>query len=149
MPLGAGSRQANVWTMMSTGTKISLLGVVTAALAFSEATGESVKTATECGWIGVGVSPVSAVMAESLGMDVPYGAIFDFPEPDSPAAAAKIEAGDLITAINDTPLMNAKDFVPTIAAMAPGTMVYLRIRRNGQLREINLILGSGKCPTIQ
>lgn len=58
---------------------------------------------------------------------------------------AKIEAGDLITAINDTPLMNAQDFAPAIAAMAPGTIVYLR--RNGQLREIKLTLGSGKCPT--
>jgi serine protease Do len=134
---------------MSTATKSGLLTVVAAALAFSEAAGESTKNATECGWIGVGVSPVSAVMAESLGMDAPYGAIFGSPEPDSPAAAAKIEAGDLITAINDTPLVNAKDFAPAIAAIAPGTIVYLSIRRDGQLREINLILGSGKCPTGQ
>jgi serine protease Do len=68
--------------------------------------------------------------------------------PTAPPPAAKIEAGDLITAINDTPLMNAKDFVPTIAAMAPGTMVYLRIRRDGQLREINLILGSGNAQRV-
>jgi len=106
-----------------------------------------VQIAPECGWIGVGVRPVSVVMAESLGMDEPYGGISDLPEPNSPAAGAKIEAGDLITAINDTPLTNAEDFAPTIAAMAPGTIVYLSIRRNGQLREINLTLGSGKCPT--
>jgi serine protease Do len=134
---------------MSTRTKRSLLAVVAAALAFLDAAGESVKTAPECGWIGAGVRPVSAVMAESLGMDVPYGAIFDSPEPNSPAAAPKIEAGDLITAINDTALMNAQDFAPAIAAMASGTIVYLRIRRDGQLSAIKLILGSGKCPTTQ
>src|SRR6516165_937570 len=130
---------------MSTETKIALLAVVAAALAFSEATGEPVRVVPQCGWIGVGVSPVSTVMAESLGMDMPHGAIFDSPEPESPAAGAKIEAGDLITAINDTPLENAQDFAPTISAMAPGTIVYLTIRRNGQLREIHLTLSSGKC----
>jgi len=133
--------------VLSTGTKISLLAFVAVALALSGATGES-QAAPECGWVGVGVSPVSRVMAESLGMDTLYGAVSDSPEPGSPAAGA-IEAGDLITAINDTPLMNARDFAPTIEAMAPGTTVYLRIRRNGQLKEIKLILGSGKCPARQ
>jgi S1-C subfamily serine protease len=133
---------------MSTETKISLLAVVAATFALSEAAGESVHAAPQCGWIGVGVSPVSTVMAESLGMDMPYGAVSDSPEPQSPAAGA-IEAGDLITAINDTPLMDARDFAPTIEAMAPGTTVYLSIQRNGQLKEIKLLLGSGKCLTRQ
>ena len=134
---------------MSAETNIGLIAVVAAILALSEAAGEPVQVAPQCGWIGVGVSAVSKVMAESLGMDVPYGAIFDSPEPGSPAAAAKIEAGDLLTAINDRPLMNAQDFAPAIAAMAPGTTVYLSIRRDRQLTEIQLILGSGKCPTRQ
>jgi S1-C subfamily serine protease len=133
---------------MSTETNIGLIAVVAATLAFSEATAESVQ-APQCGWIGVGVGPVSKVMAESLGMDVPYGAIFDAPEPGSPAAAAEIEAGDVLTAINDRPLMNAQDFAPAIAAMAPGTTIYLSIRRDGQLTETQLTLGSGKCPTRQ
>jgi serine protease Do len=133
---------------VSTETNIGLIVIVAATLASSEAAGESVQVAPQCGWIGVGVSPVSKVMAESLGMDVPYGAIFNSPEPGSPAAA-EIEAGDLLTAINDGPLMNAQDFAPAIAAMAPGTTVYLSIRRDGQLTEIQLILGSAKCPTRQ
>jgi hypothetical protein len=32
------------------------------------------------GWIAVGVSPMTAAFAESLGMSEPYGAIFDQPE---------------------------------------------------------------------
>ena len=38
-----------------------------------------------CGWIGVAVSPMTAAFAESLGMAEPYGAIFEQPEPGSPA----------------------------------------------------------------
>jgi len=41
-----------------------------------------------CGWIGVGVSPMTTAFAESLGMSEPYGAIFDQPEPGSRAHSA-------------------------------------------------------------
>src|SRR5271167_36261 len=63
-----------------------------------------------CGWIGVTVSPMTAAFAESLGMAEPYGAIFDQPEPGSPAAQAHIEQGDDLTSINGAPLMLASDF---------------------------------------
>jgi serine protease Do len=135
---------------MSTKTKTCLLAFVAAVLTFADAGGESVQTAPECGWIGVRVRPVSAVMAESLGVDEPYGGISDSPEPGSPAALAQIEAGDWITAINDTPLTNAQDFAPSIAAMAPGTVIYLSVRRNGQvLNDKELTVGSGKCQSSQ
>jgi hypothetical protein len=42
---------------------------------------------------------MTAAFAASLGMAVPYGAIFDQPEPGSPAANAHIEQGDVLTAI--------------------------------------------------
>jgi serine protease Do len=85
-------------------------------------------------------------VADSLGLTEPYGAIFDRPEIGSPAANAGIEAGDVITAINGAPLMNWQDFATTIAAISPGTVVYLSTSRNGEPKEINLTLGSGTCP---
>ena len=57
-----------------------------------------------CGWIGVRVSPMTRAFADSLGMAEPYGAIFDQPEPGSPAAVAGIEVGDVVTAVNGAPL---------------------------------------------
>jgi serine protease Do len=98
-----------------------------------------------CGWIGVGVSPMTATFAQSLGMVQPYGAIFDRPEPDSPAAHALIEEGDVLTKVNGAPLQQATDFAGIIAAMAPGTMVYLYTFRDGQPRQIALVLGAGPC----
>ena len=111
----------------------------------AETAAESVHT--NCGWIGARVRPVSAIMAKSFGLNAPYGGIFESIEPDSPAARAKIEDGDWLTTINGTPLINARDFAPTIGAMAPGTIVYLNIRRNGQLMLVELILGSTECRT--
>ncbi len=98
-----------------------------------------------CGWIGVNVSPMTAAFAESLGMAEPYGAIFDQPEPGSPAAQAHIEQGDVLTSINGAPLMRASDFAGIISAMAPGTTVYLATWRDGEARQVTLTLGAAPC----
>ena len=100
-----------------------------------------------CGWMGVAVSPMTAAFAESLGMAEPYGAIFEQPEPGSPAATAGIEQGDVLTAINGSPLMRSSDFAGIISMMAPGTLVYLDTWRDGETMQVKLMLGSAQCPT--
>src|SRR6202034_2580004 len=50
------------------------------------------------GWLGVQVQPVTAHIADSLGMEQRRGALVDNPQDGSPAAKAGIEAGDVITA---------------------------------------------------
>ena len=95
-----------------------------------------------CGWIGVAVRPMTAAVAASLGMAVPYGAIFEQPEPGSPAANAHIEQGDVLTAINGSPLMRSNDFAGIISKMAPGATVFLAIWRNGEARQVTVTLGS-------
>jgi serine protease Do len=90
---------------------------------------------------------MTAAFAESLGMAEPYGAIFDRPEPGSPAATAGIEQGDVLTAINGNPLMVSGDFAGIISLMAPGTSVSLNTSRNGEGMQVNLVLGSAQCRT--
>src|SRR6516165_5239556 len=48
------------------------------------------ENAPSCPWIGVEVSPMTAPVANSLGMAVPYGAIFDRPEAGSPLKQATL-----------------------------------------------------------
>ena len=98
-----------------------------------------------CGWAVVAVSPMTTAFADSLGMAEPYGAIFDQPEPGGPAATAGIEQGDVLTAINGSPLMRASDFAEAISMTAPGTSVYLNTSRNGEAMQVTLILGSTPC----
>jgi membrane-associated protease RseP (regulator of RpoE activity) len=98
-----------------------------------------------CGWMGVRVSPMTTAFAASLGMVAPYGAIFDQPEAGSPAAAAGIEQGDVLTAINGSPLMNATDFAKIVSRTAPGTTLYLNTVRNGETMLVKLIIGSAPC----
>lgn len=98
-----------------------------------------------CGWIGVQVSPITAAFAESLDMTELYGAIFNQPDPDGPAANAGIQAGDVITAINGSWLMTWSDFATIISMTAPGTDVFLSTYRNGDLIEVKVTLGSAEC----
>jgi len=98
-----------------------------------------------CGWIGVQVRPMTAAFADSLGMTEIYGAIFDRPEPGSPAASAHIEAGDVLTAINGSRLVHAGEFARIISATAPGTTVYLDTWRDRQAMQVKLVLGSIRC----
>jgi S1-C subfamily serine protease len=88
----------------------------------------------------VAVSPLSPAMAESLGMAVPYGAIFDPPEPGSPAAAAKIEAEDVVTAVNGSALMKAQEFAPRSRRCRPAGR--LSTNRNGQFMDVRVVLGA-------
>jgi S1-C subfamily serine protease len=99
-----------------------------------------------CGWIGVDVRPMTAAFADSLGMTEVYGAIFKRPARASPAVQARIEAGDVITAINGSPLARSSHFAAAISRMAPGSTVHLTTWRNGQLIERKLVLGSAACP---
>jgi serine protease Do len=78
-------------------------------------------------------------------MTEPYGAIFDQPEPGSPAANAHIDQGDVLTAINGSLLMRASDLAGIISAIAPGATVYLDTWRDGEAMQVKVILGSAPC----
>jgi S1-C subfamily serine protease len=102
-----------------------------------------------CGWIGVAVSPITSAFATSLGMVQPYGAIFEQPDPGSPAAHAGIQAGDVLTSVNGTNVEKAADFAKMIAELAPETIIHLQTYRDGQIIERQIMLGSGKCPRAE
>jgi len=93
------------------------------------------------GWLGVQIQPVTASIADSLGMKKAEGAMVDEPQSGSPAAKAGIEAGDVITAVNGTPVKDARDLARTIGMLAPNSSVKLDVLRNGQSKDISLTLG--------
>jgi len=92
------------------------------------------------GWIGVQIQPVTAGIADSLGLKKAEGAMVDEPQQGSPAAKAGIESGDVITAVNGAPVKDARDLARTIAMMAPDSSVKLDIIRQGQQKSVSLAL---------
>jgi serine protease Do len=93
------------------------------------------------GWLGVQVQPVTAEIADSLGMKQARGAIVDNPQDNSPAAKAGIQAGDVITAVNGAPVKDSRDLARNISMMTPGNAVKLDVLRNGETRSMTLTLG--------
>ncbi len=93
------------------------------------------------GWLGVQVQPVTADIADSLGLKQAKGAIVDNPQAGSPAAKAGIEAGDVITSVNGTDVKDSRDLARTISMMAPGASVKLEVLHKGESKPLTLTLG--------
>ncbi len=92
------------------------------------------------GWLGVQIQPVTASIADSLGMKKAEGAMVDEPQAGSPALKAGIQAGDVITAVNGTPVKDARDLARTIGTMAPDSSVTIELLRDGQTKTVKLTL---------
>ncbi len=94
------------------------------------------------GWMGVRVQPVTAEIADSLGLKKAEGALVDEPQPGSPAAKAGIQAGDVITAVDGREVKDSRDLAQRIGAIAPGTPTQLSIWRKGETRTVSLTVGN-------
>jgi serine protease Do len=93
------------------------------------------------GWIGVQIQPVTADIAESLGMKGAEGALVTEPQAGSPAAKAGVISGDVITAVNGHAVKYAHDLAKQIGAMASGSTVKLTVWRKGEEKSISVALG--------
>jgi serine protease Do len=93
------------------------------------------------GWMGVQVQPVTKDIADSLGLKQAQGALVAEPQPGSPAAKAGIKAGDVITAVNGTPIRDSRDLARHVAQLAPGSSVKFDIVRDGEAKSMSLTLG--------
>jgi serine protease Do len=93
------------------------------------------------GWIGVQIQPVTADIADSLGLKKAEGALVAEPQANSPAAKAGIESGDVITAVNGETVKDARELARTIGGLAPGNAVKLSVLHKGQDKVVNLTLG--------
>jgi putative serine protease PepD len=72
----------------------------------------------------------------------PAGAGVGVVEPDGAAAAAGIQTGDVITAINGTPVRSAQELTAALAVLDPGQKVPVEITdRQGAHRTLTVALG--------
>jgi serine protease Do len=94
------------------------------------------------GWLGVQVQPVTAAIADSLGLKKAEGALVDQPEPNSPAATAGVKAGDIITEVNGAPIKDARALAQRIARSAPGSPAKLTILRDGKTQHVETTLAT-------
>jgi serine protease Do len=90
------------------------------------------------GWIGVTVEPVTADIAEGLGLSKPSGALIDDVKGGSPAAKAGLRSGDVILSLGGREIKDARDLARKIAELTPGRTLSVEIRRSGSDKTLTV-----------
>ena len=94
------------------------------------------------GYLGVQIQPMTADLADSLGVKSQKGALVNATQSSTPAAQAGIKSGDVITTVNGDPVADARELTRKIAALKPGTRVELGYLRDGRERSADVTLGT-------
>lgn len=94
------------------------------------------------GYLGVSISDLSRDMAEAFKLESDRGALVESVQPDSPAAKAGIERGDVVRRINGQEVDNAADLRLRVAGMRPETEVDLELVREGKTLTKKVMLGN-------
>ena len=93
------------------------------------------------GWLGVQIQPVTKDIADSLGLKSNEGALVTAPQPDSPAAQAGLKSGDVIAAVDNDSIKDARALARKIASIAPGSEATLTIDRDGKQQNVAVKIG--------
>ena len=94
------------------------------------------------GWLGVHIQPVTEDIAASLGLEGTEGAIVARVQPESPAEAAGLEQGDVITAVDQAPIEDTRALSQTISAIDAGTSATLTVWRDGEFIELTAAIAN-------
>ena len=94
------------------------------------------------GWIGVQIQSVTPDLADNLGLKNAAGALVAAAQKDSPAAAAGVKSGDVITAVDGEAVADPHDLARRIAALGPKKTAKLSIVRDGSPMTIDVTLGT-------
>jgi len=89
------------------------------------------------GYLGVAVQPITPSMARAFRVSTSSGAVVADVTPNSPAARAGMQRGDVIVALNGEPVSDSRSLRLRIAQTAPGTSVRLKLLRDGNTREVS------------
>ncbi|MFZ0837758.1 MAG: Do family serine endopeptidase, partial [Xanthobacteraceae bacterium] len=99
------------------------------------------KGAVTRGWLGVQIQPVTAEIADSMGLKSDEGALVAEPQANSPAVKAGIKSGDVITKVNGDAVKDARALARKISTLSPGATANLTIVRGGKEQAIAVPLG--------
>jgi serine protease Do len=90
------------------------------------------------GWLGVQIQRVTPALAKSFGLDEPRGALVGDVMPNSPAAKAKLQRGDIILEFDGKALADFDDLPRVVAATPPGAEVDVTVLREGKKQKLEV-----------
>ncbi len=96
----------------------------------------------ERGWLGVSLQPMNRELADAMQTGETRGALINAVEPESPAAKAGLQPGDVITRIEGRDVRTPRDLAAGVAETRPGSAVTVALLRNGQTMERRVEIGT-------
>lgn len=89
-------------------------------------------------WLGAVTATLTPEEAKRLGHAAQRGAVIVRVFADSPAAAAGLKTGDVVTAVAGRAIDSRESFSTATATLASGANVQLTIQRGGETRNVNV-----------
>lgn len=96
-------------------------------------------------WLGVSIADLSAAQAHAMGLASPNGALVKDVVPDSPAAKAGIEAGDVIVAFRGRPVIGVRQLSRLVRETPVHRTVAVRVVRARQPRTLRVTLAAANA----
>lgn len=87
------------------------------------------------GYIGAGVQDMSPDLAETFGLNPRDGVLLRNVDAHGPAARAGLQAGDVVTNINNEKTRESSDLLATIARIEPGQQANVTYRRKNEVHQ--------------
>ena len=94
------------------------------------------------GWIGVEAQEITPEIAESFRLSSTNGALIRGVLPGGPAARAGLKPGDILVAIEGSPVKDPNSMLNLVAALVPGKPAAIRVRRESKDMEIQITVGT-------
>jgi len=104
---------------------------------------EQIKTkgSVSRGWLGVQIQDITRELAESFGMDKPYGALVAKVVENSPAEKAGLKIGDVIVEFDGHEIATSGALPPVVGITAIDEKVKVKIFRGGKKKNISVVVG--------
>ena len=93
------------------------------------------------GWVGIEVQDLTPELAESFNLKKIEGALIAGVLKDGPADKGGIHPGDVLLAVNRSPVTDSSSLLNLIAALKPGSSTRLTVARKNQSLELQVQVG--------
>ncbi len=122
-------------------TALNLFDMSVGQMPFSGGQGRALSGGT---YLGVAFQTLTAEIAAQNDLDVTEGALVMEVVADSPAAAAGLQVGDVITAVDGDAVDARRTLAERISAYDPGDTVVLSVLRAGEAHDTEVVLGEAE-----
>jgi serine protease DegS len=98
------------------------------------------------GWLGIEAQDLTPLLAESFGLATVQGVLITGVLRGGPAELAGLQPGDVVTALNDQQVLNARDSMNRIAEQPPGSTLRIQGLRAGKSLNAEARIGERPAP---